>query len=75
MAQHNQPTRINIDRLSRRVGKYALVVAAAQRARELKDRQARLGDINSNPSNLISRALGEIFEGKVKMLEEEKIEE
>ena len=68
MAQHNQQTRINIDRLSRRVGKYALVVAVSQRARELKDRQARLGDLN--PANLIGRALGEIFDGKVKVLEE-----
>ena len=72
MAQQNQQPRVNIDRLARRVGKYALVVAASQRARELKERQSRLGDLN--PANLIGRALGEISEGKVKMLEEEREE-
>jgi len=70
MSQHSQ--KVNIDRLSRRVGKYALVVAVSQRARELKERQARLGDLN--PSNLVGRALDEIYEGKVKMLEEENEE-
>lgn len=73
MAQHDQQKQINIDRLSRRVGKYALVVAVSQRARELKERQARLGDLN--PSNLIGRALSEIYDGKVKMIEEESVEE
>jgi len=73
MPQQNQHQRINIDRLSRRIGKYALVVAASQRARELKERSARVGDLN--PSNLIGRALGEIFDGKVKMIEEATNEE
>ncbi len=68
MLQQNRLPQVNIDRLARRVGKYALVVAVSQRARELKERQARLGDIT--PSNLVGRALGEIYEGKVKVLEE-----
>lgn len=68
MVQQNRQAQVNIDRLARRVGKYALVVAVSQRARELKERQARLGDIT--PSNLVGRALGEIYDGKVKVLEE-----
>jgi len=67
-----QSEKVNIDRLARRVGKYALVVAVSQRARELKERHARLGDLN--PANLVGRALGEIYEGKVKMLAEESEE-
>ena len=67
-----QHEKVNIDRLARRVGKYALVVAVSQRARELKERQARLGDLN--PSNLVGRALDEIYDGRVKLLEEENEE-
>ena len=59
--------RVNLERLSRRMGKYGLVVAVSQRARELKDRQSRIGDIT--PANLIGRALVEISEAKVKLLE------
>ena len=61
-------TPVNIERLTRRMGKYALVVAVSQRTRELKERQARIGDIT--PSNLVGRALKEIAEGKVKMMAE-----
>jgi len=58
----------NVERLTRRMGKYALVVAVSQRTRELKERQARIGDFT--PSNLVGRALKEISEGKVKILAE-----
>jgi len=68
--QHRNQPQSNIDRLARRLGKYALVVAVSQRTRELKDRQSRMGDIS--PSNLIGRALGEIAEGKVKLIEEKE---
>lgn len=68
--QQRQQPQPNIDRLARRLGKYALVVAVSQRTRELKDRQSRLGD--QNPSNLIGRALGEIAEGKVKLIDEKE---
>jgi len=61
-------TPVNIERLTRRMGKYALVVAVSQRTRELKERQARIGDVS--PSNLVGRALREIAEGKVKMVAE-----
>ena len=50
------------------MGKYALVVTVSQRTRELRDRQSRLGDVNQ--SGLIVRALNEINDGKVKILEE-----
>jgi DNA-directed RNA polymerase subunit K/omega len=65
--------RVNLERLARRLGKYGLVVAVSQRARELKDRQSRIGDIT--PANLIGRALVEISEAKVKLLEEPASEE
>ncbi len=68
--QQRQQPQSNIDRLARRLGKYALVVAVSQRTRELKDRQSRLGD--QNPSNLIGRALNEIAEGKVKLIDEKE---
>ena len=68
--QMNQQGRINIERLTRRMGKYALVVAVSQRTRELKDRQSRLGDINI--SNLVGRALREIHDGKVKLIDGEE---
>jgi DNA-directed RNA polymerase subunit K/omega len=67
VTQHSQPNPVNIERLTRRMGKYALVVAVSQRARELKERQTRLGD--TTPTNLIGRALAEIFDGKVKVIE------
>lgn len=66
--QQKQASYLTIERLTRRMGKYALVVAVSQRARELKDRQSRIGD--TTPSNLIGRAIREIAEGKVKLLEE-----
>jgi DNA-directed RNA polymerase omega subunit len=65
-----EPTQqqVNIEHLMRRMGKYALVVAVSQRARELKDRQSRLGDVT--PTNIVGRALEEIHQGKVKLLDE-----
>ena len=68
MSQNKPQSPVNIERLARRLGKYALVVAVSQRARELKERQARLGDLA--PPNLVGRALNEIYEGKVKVVEE-----
>jgi DNA-directed RNA polymerase subunit K/omega len=64
-----KPQSVNVERLTRRMGKYALVVAVSQRTRELKERQARLGDLT--PSNLVGRALKEIAEGKVKLMAED----
>ncbi|MHB9130183.1 MAG: DNA-directed RNA polymerase subunit omega [Armatimonadota bacterium] len=62
-------SRVDIERLTRRMGKYALVVAVSQRARQLKDRQTQLADLT--PSDLVGRALNEIADAKVKLLEEQ----
>ena len=59
-----------IERLGQRLGKYRLVVAVAKRARELKERQNRLLEQQQTPS-LIDRAMREIAEGKVKLVEGE----
>ncbi len=59
--QYAAPARPNVERLARRMGKYALVVAVSQRARELKERYSRIGDVNA--ANLIGRALYEIQDG------------
>jgi len=64
-----QHSPVNIERLKGRMGKYALVVAVSKRARELKDRQSRLVEVNS--ANLVSRALQEIADGRVKLLKPE----
>lgn len=55
-----------IDRLSKRFGKYALVSAVAKRARELKERQARL-PASEETGKLILRAIDEIKKGRVKV--------
>lgn len=70
MTDQKNPPKVNIERLTRRLGKYALVVAVSQRARELKDRQVRINDINT--SNLVGRALSEIADGRVKLIAEDE---
>jgi len=62
-------TSMNIERLKSRMGKYTLVVAVAQRARDLKDRQGRLSEVNA--ANLVGRALTDISDARVKILPEE----
>ena len=66
--QQTPQSRVDIERLTRRMGKYALVVAVSQRARQLKDRQTHFGALNQ--SDLVERALREISEAKVKLIEE-----
>ncbi len=58
-----------IDRLSKRFGKYALVVGVAKRAHDLKERVR--SPLESSRAGLISRAIGEIAEGRVKIRGEE----
>lgn len=70
MPDQRPQSKVNIDRLSRRMGKYALVVAVAQRSRELKDLSYRRGE--RDQANLIARALHELYEGKVKLIEEDE---
>jgi DNA-directed RNA polymerase subunit K/omega len=52
------------------MGKYALVVAVAQRSRELKDQSYRRGE--RDQSSLIGRAINELYDGKVKLIEEDE---
>ena len=59
-----------IERLSRRLGKYRLVVAVAKRARDLKERQNRLLEQQQTPS-LIDRAIHEISRKRVRLVEGE----
>jgi DNA-directed RNA polymerase subunit K/omega len=70
MSDQRPQQRVNIDRLSRRMGKYALVVAVAQRSRELKDQSYRRGE--RDQSSLIGRAINELYDGKVKLIEEDE---
>jgi len=62
-----------IDRLSKRFGRYALVVGVTRRAQELKDRI----DSALEPSGggLLNRALAEIARGEVRIRAEKPQEE
>lgn len=50
--------------------KYAVVVAVAKRARELSEQNK--DDENYRLSTMVTRALDDILEGKVKIITEEK---
>ena len=66
MTEKKVKQRVNVDRLKERIGKYALVVAVSQRARELKERRGRIRE--SNTAGLINNAMVEIAEARVKIL-------
>ena len=55
----------NVDRLVKKHGKYALVVAVAKRARDLKERIESA--LVPGSGGLIRRAISEIAEGQVKV--------
>ena len=59
---------LDIEKLSRKYGKYRLVVAVSKRARELHDQSYRL--LQRHTASLISQALEEMEEGKLKLLKE-----
>ena len=62
--QTDKETQI-IDRLSKRYGRYALVVGVTKRALDLRDRiDSRL---EANEGALILRAIGEIAGGRVRV--------
>ena len=63
---------VNMDRLTAGMGKYALVVGVAKRARELRDRMR--GQPDAAPATAITRALEEIAEHKVRIREPEEDE-
>ena len=62
-----------IDRLSKRFGKYALVVGVAKRAHDLKER-AR-SPLEPSGGGIIHRAISEIAEGRVKIRGQEPEDE
>jgi len=66
---------VQLDLLSRQIGRYNLVVAVAKRARDLKERIDSV--LVPSSGSLIDRALREVAEKKVKILSsrEEKAEE
>ncbi len=61
-----------IDRLTKRFGKYALVAGVAKRAHDLKE---RVRSPLESGGGVIHRAISEIAEGRVKLLEEERQDE
>ncbi|MEI6519558.1 MAG: DNA-directed RNA polymerase subunit omega [bacterium] len=66
MTEKKVKQRVNVERLKERIGKYALVVAVSQRARELKERRGRMTETNT--AGLINNAMVEIAEARVKIL-------
>jgi DNA-directed RNA polymerase subunit K/omega len=62
-----------IDRLSKRFGKYTLVVGVAKRAHDLKERVR--SPLEPSGGGLINRAITEIAEGRVKIRGEAPVEE
>jgi DNA-directed RNA polymerase subunit K/omega len=62
-----------IDRLSKRFGKYALVVGVAKRANDLKERVR--SPLEPSGAGIITRAISEIAEGRVKIRGEEPEDE
>jgi len=62
-----------IDRLTKRFGKYALVVGVAKRAQELKERIDSA--VEPSSGGLVNRAVREIGRGEVKIRGEEPEEE
>ena len=59
---------MDIEKLSRKYGKYRVVVAVSKRARELHDQSHRL--LHSHTAGLINQAIGEMEEGKLKLQKE-----
>jgi DNA-directed RNA polymerase omega subunit len=57
---------VEVDRLARKLGKYTLVVAVAKRARQMKERAARM-PLGPSSGSYIERALRDVAEGRVKV--------
>jgi len=56
----------DVDRMAKRMGKYTLVVATAQRARDLRERSSRA--LVPSAGSFITRALTELGQGSVKVV-------
>jgi len=57
---------VSVEKLTKRVGKYSLVILASERAKELKRFEERTGDITA--SNQVRNALTDIANAKVKII-------
>jgi len=57
---------VEVDRLSRKLGKYALVMAVSKRARQMKERAARM-PLGPSSGSYIERALRDVAQGRVKV--------
>ncbi|HUT75970.1 MAG TPA: DNA-directed RNA polymerase subunit omega [Armatimonadota bacterium] len=57
---------VQVDRLSHKFGKYALVMAVAKRARHMKERAAGV-PLGPSPASYIARALQDVAKGHVKV--------
>ena len=64
---------VNMDRLTATMGKYALVVGVAKRARELRDYMR--GRADAAPATAITQALREIAQYKVRLREPDEEEQ
>jgi DNA-directed RNA polymerase subunit K/omega len=62
-----------LDRLSKRFGKYALVVGVAKRAHDLKERIH--SPLEPSGGGLVNRAIDEIADGRVRIRGEEPEDE
>lgn len=62
-----------LDRLSKRFGKYALVVGVAKRAHDLKERIR--SPLEPSGGGLVNRAIEEIADGRVRIRGEEPEDE
>lgn len=62
-----QGKEVEVDKLSRKFGKYTLVVAVSKRARDMKERTAR-APLGPSPASYIERALRDVASGKVKVV-------
>jgi len=63
--EDKQQEQMEVDRLSKRLGKYGLVMALTKRAQYLKQRMVKLPE--SVPPDVVGQALDDIAEGKVKL--------
>ena len=65
MASENT-NNVSVEKLTKRMGKYSLVVVASERAKELKRFEERIGEVT--PSNQIRNALTDIANAQVKII-------
>ena len=58
---------VEVDRLTRKFGKYGLVMAVSKRAREMKERGGRAA-LGPSPASYVERALRDVAEGRAKVV-------